>query len=204
MNLERTLQEIVCNEQSHARWLNSLSYLEYRGFRKMARTLDTSLVNAEILSHMAEEARHAQFFKRLAVKIGGSKFEAYTDLLAGKAVKKYFYDLDKLSDEWMSRADVLQHKLAVYLTVTYLIEIRAVGLYQVYQRVLHGQNFAISLAPVLSDETKHLSEVLSQLTLTFPRWSEFKRELEALESKCFIEAWAAIESEVARPKELHA
>ena len=49
---------------SHAKWLNTLSFLENCGARKIAACEHPTLVKEEMLKHAAEEFRHAHHLKR--------------------------------------------------------------------------------------------------------------------------------------------
>jgi rubrerythrin len=155
------LKQVLLNQETHAKWLNCLSYLEYRGARKIMRTLKTLDMNEEILKHAMEEIRHAFFFKNLAIKLGGEKYSYYSDetLLAPKAIKDYFYKLDFAADSVVPKTE---SKLEVYRFVTWLIEERAISVYQKYETLLKDSEFKISLKPILLEESYHLKEVKSR------------------------------------------
>ena len=134
MSLYDLLKAIVAKPQFHARWLNTISYLEHLGSRKLMKSLDSQKLDLELLQHIAEEARHAYFFKKMLE----SQFPGVCPtfdrqyLLAGEKAHRYFQNLDHFVDQ--------QHdpdsKHLVYRYVTLAIEIRALDVYQIYQRIL--------------------------------------------------------------------
>src|SRR5438105_12895350 len=88
------LREICGDSHTHALFLNMLSLLEHIGSRKImlarARTSE-----GEVLKHLAEEARHAFFFKRAAEKLAGRALGyGPVDTLAGAAARLYMNRLD--------------------------------------------------------------------------------------------------------------
>lgn len=160
--INKFLAQVINDPLLHAQWLNSLSYLEYRGARKILRTLATEDIDDEILNHTMEEVRHALYFKRLAMKMGGKKFHRYSSatLLAAPAIKNYFYELDRMAENLSARSG---SKLEIYRLVTWLIEERALYVYLRYEAFLEMNDSKITLKPILADETRHLVEVKNQL-----------------------------------------
>ena len=84
--LEGLISQIVADPALHARWLNTFSYLEYVGFRKILKSQRAEVLTAAILTHACEEGRHALGLKKLAVKLGGDGFDSYAPqvLLCGE------------------------------------------------------------------------------------------------------------------------
>ena len=60
------LTEIVRQPQTHAKFMNMLSMLEHMGSRKIMISQMNETLTEDSLKHLAEEARHAYFFKRQA------------------------------------------------------------------------------------------------------------------------------------------
>ncbi len=194
MNLMPTFRAIVQDKDLHARWLNSLSYLEYRGFRKIARSQSTEDMTLEVLLHASEEVRHALFFKRLAIKVGGSPFNSYQEslLLGGPAVKAYFYELDGGAHTFLQSLPSEKLKSAVYCIVTWLVEERAMSLYRQYEEVLREGPSDFSLLSILREEKNHLEEMVAASEKIFSAFGFSSAPLRALEEKCFQAAWTAI------------
>ena len=57
--MQQLLQTIVQSDVLHAKWLNSLSFLENTGARKISASEDSYQVSYLQLKHAAEEHRHA-------------------------------------------------------------------------------------------------------------------------------------------------
>ena len=74
--LLKILEKVTSEKALHSRWLNTLSYLEYIGTRKILKSLPAHIFGKVFLEHVNEEARHSLFFKNLAQKRGSkeSKF----------------------------------------------------------------------------------------------------------------------------------
>ena len=69
---------VIKDDQLHARWLNTFSYLEYVGFRKIIKSQRADVLSRAFLNHALEEGGHAFLLKNMAVKVGGKDFDFYT------------------------------------------------------------------------------------------------------------------------------
>lgn len=194
MEIKKFLTRLTQNSDTHARWLNSLSYLEYRGFRKIVRSQRTQDIDEDILVHSMEEVRHALFFKKLAVKVGGSKFSTYAanNLLAESILKSYFYELDNIGSAMCHQLDTKCDQKKLYRLITWIVEERAMGVYRLYEEVLREQGFDFTLRPVLVDESRHLEEVQGQAA----QLEDKGKSLLALEERYFRRMWIAMTSEI--------
>ncbi|RYG18235.1 MAG: hypothetical protein EOO07_09405, partial [Chitinophagaceae bacterium] len=61
MQLATLLLNIVNDTPSHAKWLNTLSFMENAGARKISAAEHKEEVTLLILKHAAEEHRHAYY-----------------------------------------------------------------------------------------------------------------------------------------------
>lgn len=180
MELELFLQKTIADKYLHACWLNSLSYLEYRGFRKIVRSQSTEEITKEILLHVNEEVKHALILKKLAIKIGGINFSHYSEktMLSGQNLKKYFYNLD---------LEISKHASSnLYQAVTLTIELRALKIYRAYETLLQASQEGITIQVIIDDEEKHLDQFLNFLPTD--EEDKFRR----IEEKCFNELWECI------------
>ncbi len=198
MKISDVLEQIMKEPHLHARWLNSLSYLEYRGFRKIVRSQSTEEMCHETLTHTLEEIRHALFFKRQAMRVGGADFAFYTEpmLLCPQALKAYFYDIDSEVASTLQSYGLEHLARAAYYVVTYLVEVRALTLYREYQSLLEKGNHGISLAALLREEGQHLEAVgaaTMDLIKEFPLAHEKFVEIEDRHFRIF---WNQITSKV--------
>src|SRR5688572_26421920 len=94
--IEQLLTTIVNSNELHAKWLNTLSFLENCGARKIAACQHPTLVKEEMLKHAAEEFRHAHHLKRQIERISSKPMDTYSlaFMLGGAATLHYLTALD--------------------------------------------------------------------------------------------------------------
>ncbi len=152
----------LCGESwQHARFLNMLSLLEHIGSRKIMACRAMTEPDHDILKHLAEETRHAHFFKRAAEKLARRPLDySHPNTMACAWARSYMGRLDgKIARELVSAASVLP-----YLYMSLIVELRAVWTYHLYQTVLTEQNAGFTLKSVLAEEELHLSAMVARLT----------------------------------------
>lgn len=157
--MDKLLEKIISNRKLHGHWLNTLSYLEYIGARKIIKSQGSNELSYSMICHISEEARHALFFKRLCDKNFEGACPTYSEdyLLAGKAASDYFQSLDRYV------GNLLDNSYLSYLYVTLLVEERALSVYQVYNKLLIQNNFNFNLKSILAEEDRHLLETLKEI-----------------------------------------
>ena len=135
-HLDNLVGRIVADPALHARWLNTFSYLEYVGFRKIVKSQRAEGLTAEILQHACEEGRHALGLKKLAVKLGGAGLDSYAPetLLCGEEAEAYFQELDQFCDEAFADRPAEERVKLTYGYVTWLVERRALDVYNRFTR----------------------------------------------------------------------
>jgi len=198
--LEDLIGAVVADPALHARWLNTFSYLEYVGFRKIVKSQRAEDLTAAILGHACEEGRHALGLKKLAIKLGGAHFDSYAPeaLLCGEEAEAYFQDLDKACDEaFAGRSEAERGKLT-YSYVTWLVERWALDVYQVCKRALGETEIARKLGGLLAEETKHLADVETVLHAGDPDFPARSKEFEAVEAALYQSFIDALTRELAR------
>lgn len=189
------LKTIMSDQQTHAKWLNSLSYLEYRGFRKIVRSRSTQEMTFEVLLHTAEEVRHALFFKKQAIRLGGSRFNTFHEdnLLGAKDLKSYFYEIDSKTQQALKLIDKNLFSNAVYSLITWLVEKRALSIYHVYEKLLIQSSATFSLSGVLKEEGLHLQQI-GENAAQFLRQNGYNNTLLfEIEESAFQKLWNSIE-----------
>lgn len=143
----------------HFRFLNTLSLLEHIGARKIMAThaAGGQELCGDTLRHIAEEARHAWFFKRQAEAAAGHalSYDA-ASILAGPQARAYMARLDGTIARTAQGA-------RAYLYMSLVIELRAVWFYRIYQDVLSASGKTIKLGGLLAEEDRHLDEMQDQL-----------------------------------------
>lgn len=165
--LAEMLKGIVADDALHAKWLNTLSYLENCGARKIAACEHPTLVKEEMLKHASEEFRHAHYLKRQIEKVSHKSMDSYCVeyMLGGSATLHYLSSLDVKVSRYLKDCGLTGHKIkeAAYLLVTYAIELRADELYSRYDEVLKAGKSKVAVKSILLEEEEHLNEMIAGL-----------------------------------------
>jgi hypothetical protein len=169
-SLHQLLPGILASPPLHAKWLNTLSYLENCGARMIAACEHPTQVEEEVLKHAAEEFRHAHYLKQQIERVCPTPLPNYSlpYLLGGTASLHYLRALDLHTSRYLTT-----HKLPTtlaYLLVTYAIELRAEELYPLYDALLRQAGSRVTVKSILLEEKEHLNEMregLSQIPSGF-------------------------------------
>ncbi|MBO9691129.1 hypothetical protein [Chryseobacterium sp.] len=203
MEFHHLLKKIVQEGNTHAKWLNTLSFMENAGARKISKCEHPTLVSQIQLKHAAEEHRHAYYLKKQIGKIDPELCKTYesTELLAPVATSQYLHSLDMKACRYLQKAfnlDKTDIKYAAYLFVTYAIEVRADELYPVYQQVLTEASSKIMVKSIILEEEGHLEEMIHQLNEFSPDWKHHAEHILTIEKELHEEWINAINQEVAQ------
>lgn len=162
-----------------------LSLMEHIGSRKIMASQSGGDLKEGLLQHMAEEARHAFFFKRQARRFSGDAMEGYTDAntLARNAGAMYFARLDAEVSKRVTA--VSDDTAAPYLAVSLIVELRACWAYPQYHTALEEAELPLSLKSIVAEEDAHLEEMHEQL-FSMPGLNKLDlKELAAVEVDLF-------------------
>ncbi len=209
MEIQSILVDIVNDNLLHAKWLNTLSYMENAGAKKISASEHKENVNLIILKHAAEEHRHAYYLKKQLDKLEEGTFcKTYTngELLTPNYTKFYLNALDVAVCRYLKKEFKLngyELKFAAYLFVTYAIEVRADELYPVYQDVLSAAGSKVTVKSIILEEEGHLEEMLNQLRTFSADWEMHAEVVLKIEQQMF-EDWirnleASITAKPAQP-----
>lgn len=201
MEFHHLLKKIVQEGSTHAKWLNTLSFMENAGARKISKCEHPTLVSQIQLKHAAEEHRHAYYLKKQIGKINPELCKTYesTELLAPIATSQYLHSLDIKACRYLQKAfnlDKTDIKYAAYLFVTYAIEVRADELYPVYQQALTEASSKIMVKSIILEEEGHLEEMINQLNEFSPDWKHHADQILTIEKELHEEWINAITQEV--------
>lgn len=197
------LTGIVSDSDLHAKWLNTFSYLEYIGFRKIVKSQGGDRLDAETLAHAVEEGRHALLLKKLALKTGGSKYNTYAldALLCGAEAEGYFQTLDNACESQVRFQAPNQDCVRLtYLYVTWLVELRALSVYGLYQEALRAAGIPAPLNGLLAEEDKHLGAVERELFALDPDFAERAAKLKEMEASLYQDFLFALARDLAPPE----
>jgi hypothetical protein len=196
--MQRTLAAIVQRPGLHARFLNSLSRLEYVGVRKMLKARRAEDIDLDGLQHMLEEAVHATRLKKFARSVAprGVCVETFAPehTLEGEAAENYFQAVDRAAAGAIFESD----SEACYALTSAAIEIRARCLYPAYQEQLSAAGSTVSVASITNDEEEHLREMERLLPERLPEWREQLALVMRAEAVAFERLLDAFEAAIAR------
>ncbi|BAP31623.1 uncharacterized protein CHSO_2586 [Chryseobacterium sp. StRB126] len=203
MEFYHLLKRIVQDGSTHAKWLNTLSFMENAGARKISKCEHPILVTQIQLKHAAEEHRHAYYLKKQIGKIDPELCKTYEsrELLAPIATRQYLHSLDIKACRYLQDAFQLTKedlKYAAYLFVTYAIEVRADELYPVYQQILTEESSKIMVKSIILEEEGHLEEMINQLNEFSEDWQLHADQILEIEKDLHQQWINAITEEVAQ------
>ncbi len=181
------LETIVENKPQHAKFLNMLSMLEHMGSRKIMLSQMNRTLTEDALKHLAEEARHAYFFKRHAERVAKKALDGWTDenTMCRIPAAMYFGRMDAGISKTVGDE-------AAYSWVSLIIELRACWLYAIYQKVLEKSSDHMSLKSLLAEEDMHLAEMFSMCGGDYDKL----KALSAFETELFVKFWNQLEAQL--------
>ncbi|WP_199140712.1 hypothetical protein [Pedobacter sp. ASV12] len=190
MQLSSILENIVNDNQLHSKWLNTLSYMENAGAKKISASEHKEEVTLLILKHAAEEHRHAYYLKKQLAKLDENLCKTYTnaELLVPDHTRFYLNTLDVQVCRYLKKHFSLSGfdlKFAAYLFVTYAIEVRADELYPIYQQILTAKASKVTVKSIILEEEGHLEEMLNQLREFSPDWEKHAEAIIQIEQQMF-------------------
>lgn len=201
MEFYNLLEKIVQHNETHAKWLNTLSFMENAGARKISACEHPTEVSLIQLKHAAEEHRHAYYLKKQILKINSEYCKTYNsnELLASVATRQYLHSLDIKACKYLQQVFQLtkeELKYAAYLFVTYAIEVRADELYPVYQEILTKTSSKIMVKSIILEEEGHLEEMINQLDEFSEDWKKHAEVILTIEKELHEQWINAISQEV--------
>ncbi|MDQ0594186.1 bacterioferritin (cytochrome b1) [Chryseobacterium ginsenosidimutans] len=203
MEFYNLLKRIVLDNETHAKWLNTLSFMENAGARKISACEHPTKVTLIQLKHAAEEHRHAYYLKKQIGKLDSELCKTYEsqELLASIATRQYLHSLDIKACKYLQNNFSLtkeELKYASYLFVTYAIEVRADELYPVYQDILTKTSSKIMVKSIILEEEGHLEEMINQLDEFSENWRPHAENILKIEQELHDQWINAIIEEVVK------
>lgn len=194
-NLKSFLQNIIQDKSLHTRWLNTLAFMEHIGSRKIIKSQNSMALDHFTLQHISEEARHAFYFKNLAHKLSPSDCPNFEEsyMIKGSSSENYFQNIDHKAEEELANSS--DKNLLNYLYTTWMIEERAVVLYEFYNKLLKTNNMPFNLNFILREEDHHLKTVIQIIQQKDPDFKERALRLFKYEGAAFtslVNEWLTI------------
>ena len=188
--LEALLADVVASPAVHARFVNTLSRLEYVGVRKMLKSRRAERMDLDGLQHVLDEGVHALRLKKAAVALGtaaGVDVATFSPehTLAGDAAEDYFQALDHHAEQVVADLPAGLRAEVNYLLTSAAIEVRAQVFYPRYDRCLAAARAGFSVAAITKDEDRHLAEMADGLARLVEGWRERLEPVLAAEQRLF-------------------
>jgi len=173
--LDSFLADIVAAPAVHARFVNTLSRLEYVGVRKMLKSRRSERIDLDGLQHVLDEGVHALRLKKAATALGAAAGVDVTTFapahtLAGDAAEDYFQALDHRAEAAVADLPATVRAETNYLLTSAAIEVRAQVFYPLYDRRLAEGKAGFSVAAITKDEDRHLDEMKAGLEALASDW----------------------------------
>lgn len=180
------LTRLVSDPKHHAKFLNMLSMLEHMGSRKImvSQMNFPEEMSCDTLQHLAEEARHAYFFKRHAERVNGAEMKGWVEenTMCRVPAMMYFGRMDAgISKQVDARR--------AYGWVSLIIELRACWLYGIYNEVVEEAGVHLPLKGLLAEEDHHLAEMFEMCGENHAQL----RVLSQFETGLFAKLWGYLE-----------
>jgi hypothetical protein len=193
------LARIIADPAIHARFVNTLSRMEYVGVRKILKSRRSEDLDLGGLQHILDEAVHALRLKKAATALAGRqpalvRTFADGDTLAGDAGEGYLQALDRRAEEQLGDLPDSDRAEANYLLTSAAIEVRAQVFYPIYDQQLQALGAGFSVAAITKDEDRHLAEMASGLALRLGHWRARLEPVIAAEEALFGQLLTAIEA----------
>jgi len=191
--MQQLLKNIISSPKIYARFLNTLSLLEYIGARKILKSQHQQFLTEKLLAHSIEELRHARVLKRAAMKIS-PECDSYAPaaLLCPTEATHYFQTVDHATNSIIGEYNPWH----CYLYTTLLIEIRALSFYNTCEEILKELGMPSVFRGILVEEEQHLQEVTECLQ-KIPNHAENLQLLKNIEEKEFNAFLLALENNIA-------
>jgi hypothetical protein len=190
------LDRIIAQPHLHARLVNTFARMEYVGVRKILKSRRSESLDLDGLQHMLDETVHALRLKKAALALAQDPTRVATfsgaDTLAGDAGEIYLQEVDSAASATLEDVPESSRSELNYLLTSAAIEVRAQAFYPVYEARLRAAGATLSVAAILRDEDRHLSEMAQRLAAALPGW---RARLEAVlveESASFATFLAAV------------
>lgn len=204
--MREILKKITADKNLEARWLNTLSLLEFIGARKICRSVCENHPQSFVLEHFADESRHAHAFKKmhdnLVSTINQDRFSSDNSYLCHDQAVSYFQMLDQLVNEKIQEAKLEKAQFINYLLVTHLIEKRAMLVYPLYSHLTQYSDIKNQLDQIIQEEASHRSFVKEQIQKALKQQNQigFIEICESIEEQLFFSFEQSLKKELSFKK----
>ena len=172
----KLLDRIIARPREHARLINTFARMEYVGVRKILKSRRSEVLDLDGLQHILDETVHALRLKKAALAVaglaGGVGVETFSaaDTLAGDDGEGYLQDVDRAAEAVLADLPEAKRVELNYLLSSAAIEVRAQAFYPLYEECLRAREVPMSVAMIMKDEDRHLTEMGERLAAALPDW----------------------------------
>lgn len=199
------LDRIIGAPALHARLLNTFSRMEYVGVRKLLKSRRSEGLDLDGLQHMLDETVHAIRLKKAALALAGEAAKTGTglpvttyaagDTLAGDVGEAYLQGVDGAAEIALEDLSETDRVAVNHLLTSAAIEVRAQAFYPLYETRLRAHGVNVSVAAIMRDEDRHLSEMGQGLAAALPDWRARLERVLSAEQALFERFLVAIATE---------
>lgn len=200
--IQRVLGTITEDQRLEAKWLNTLSYLEFVRARNMARAWSAGAnprrrgvsSRADLMSQIAAGGGHAAAFAELAERVLGT---APSEYLCRDAAALYYERLDRELSAWVTGFVGRLHPSLDHLLVTSMIERRACKLYSWYRIASSNPVVHEVVDRIVDEQLDHGVRIQDDCVRLLAEWNiPDLAAPSAVESAFFAGFWRALEAEL--------
>ena len=186
METRQWLQAITKSPRDLTHFIALLAELESIGAHKIRCCAEEYGWGPLARTHLGEESTHAGLFRKLLQTLPYPLANREKDEIRQMA-HDYFQPLDHGTSDHLSALSGGYNPHLCYLLVSYLVECRALEVYDLFAEVCTESAVAQTLGLIIEDERAHLSSMESQLQRAFAALDRpfDKTEFTGLESRLF-------------------
>ena len=196
--LESALERLVVDSSLHARFLNTLSRLEFLEAQRGIASVDLHVFRKETLQFHVEGTRHAWMFKKLACRLDGTVADSFGHqaTFAGDAWDEYQAALESAVNTTLQEASATLATVesGARTCASWLAAHRLTELYSVYEPMLAASGIPNVVAVIIEDKLVHIESLGDQLAALDDGLSSNLEVLSDVESNCFRRFWGHIEA----------
>lgn len=177
---EKLAKSIGSDRNKVAQLVLAISYIEYSGMRAILSSCRGQYVSSTTMQHVLDEGRHAHYLYKMANKLNGVELY-YSQVPNARSTASYFNRLYVAAKNILSKvnpsSDLDTLDFHVFCFVVYTVELRAIKMFKVLNKLSIQYDWGINFNLLISDEHEHLNMVRkpldSILTTAHPGYKKF-------------------------------
>ena len=159
---EKIAQKIGFDRKKVAKLVLAISYVEYSGMRAISSTCRGVHVTSTTMQHILDEGRHAHYLYKMAIKLNEGELD-YSQVPNSRATAHYYNRLyvsaKKILQDVDTTLSVDDLDFNVFCFVVSTVELRAIKMFKVLNKLSNQYDWGINFNLLISDELEHLNMV---------------------------------------------